>query len=80
MAKERVAITIDRELLRKLDRLVAEKRFPSRSRAIQEAVEEKLARLEHSRLARESAKLDKRFEQKLADEGLAGETMEWPEY
>ncbi|MFQ6117869.1 MAG: CopG family ribbon-helix-helix protein [Candidatus Bipolaricaulia bacterium] len=80
MAKERVAIMIDRELLRKLDRLVAEKRFPSRSRAIQEAVEEKLARLEHSRLARESAKLDKRFEQKLADEGLAGETMEWPEY
>ncbi|MFQ6033742.1 MAG: CopG family ribbon-helix-helix protein [Candidatus Bipolaricaulia bacterium] len=80
MAKERVAITIDPELLRKLDRLVAEKRFPSRSRAIQEAVEEKLARLEHSRLARESAKLDKRFEQKLADEGLAGETMEWPEY
>lgn len=80
MAKERVAITIDRELLRKLDRLVAEKRFPSRSLAIQEAVEEKLARLEHSRLARESAKLDKRFEQKLADEGLAGETMEWPEY
>lgn len=44
MASERVAITIDRELPRKLDRLVAEKRFPSWSRAIQGAVEEKLAR------------------------------------
>jgi metal-responsive CopG/Arc/MetJ family transcriptional regulator len=80
MASEKVAITLNRELLRKLDRLVAEKHFPSRSRAIQEAVEEKLARLERSRLAREAAKLDKRFEQRLADEGLAGDAPEWPEY
>ena len=55
MATEKVAITIDRTLLERLDQLVAEKRFASRSRAIQEAVEEKLSRLEHSRLAREAA-------------------------
>ena len=42
MTTDKVAITIDRQILRRLDRLVAEKRFPNRSRAIQEAVEEKL--------------------------------------
>jgi metal-responsive CopG/Arc/MetJ family transcriptional regulator len=80
MASDKVAITIDRELLRRLDRLVAERRFPNRSRAIQEAVEEKLERVERSRLAREAAKLDRDFEQRLADEGLAGDAREWPEY
>jgi metal-responsive CopG/Arc/MetJ family transcriptional regulator len=79
MTTDKVAITIDRELLKRLDRLVAEKRFPNRSRAIQEAVQEKLSRLDRSRLAREAAKLDRRFEQKLAEEGMAGEA-EWPEY
>jgi len=80
MDTSKIAITIDKNLLRQVDRLVAEQRFPNRSRAIQEAVREKLARIEGSRLAREAAKLDPRFEQKLADEGLAGEVEEWPEY
>ncbi len=79
MTKGKISITIDRELLKRLDNLVAEKQFPSRSRAIQEAIEEKLSCLEHSRLARESAKLDRQFEQKLAEERLA-EEVEWPEY
>ena len=80
MAANKVAITIDEKLLKRLDRLVAARRFPNRSRAIQEAVQEKLERLEHSCLAREAAKLDRKFEQKLADEGLAGDAAEWPEY
>jgi metal-responsive CopG/Arc/MetJ family transcriptional regulator len=79
MATDKVAITIDRKLLKRLDRLVANRRFPNRSRAIQEAVEEKLSRLEHSRLAKEAAKLDRQFERKLAEEGMAGEA-EWPAY
>jgi len=79
MTTDKVAITIDRQVLKRLDRLVAEKRFPNRSRAIQEAVEEKLSRMDRTRLARESGKLDRRFEQRLADEGMAGES-EWPEY
>jgi len=41
----------------------------------QKAVEEKLARLERSRLARECAKLDRAFEKALAEDML-----EWPEY
>jgi len=79
MTTDKVAITIDRQVLKRLDRLVAEKRFPNRSRAIQEAVEEKLSRMDRTRLAREAGKLDRRFEQRLADEGMPGEA-EWPEY
>ncbi len=80
MATSKIAITLDEELLVRLDRLVIERRFPSRSRVIQEAVEEKLNRLDRSRLARECAKLDPVFEQELAEEGLAEDFSEWPEY
>jgi Arc/MetJ-type ribon-helix-helix transcriptional regulator len=80
MPTSKVAITLDEELLKKLDRQVREGKFPNRSRAIQDAVEEKLARLDRTRLIRESAKLDPEIEQKLADEGLAEDFEEWPEY
>ncbi len=79
MPTSKIAITLDVELVEELDRLVAAGRFPSRSRAIQEAVQEKLARLRHGRLAREAAKLDRETEQRLADEGLTGDAA-WPEY
>jgi metal-responsive CopG/Arc/MetJ family transcriptional regulator len=80
MARAKIAITIDQETLDEVDRMVAERLFPNRSQAIQEALDEKLARLSRSRLARECAKLDPLFEQALADEGMAGELAEWPEY
>lgn len=80
MSKAKVAITLEENLLQRLDALVAAKSFASRSGAIEEAVEEKLRRLESSRLAKECAKLDQDFEQQLADEGLAGDLDEWPEY
>lgn len=80
MSSTKVAITIEEDLLSRLDRLVAEHRFPNRSQAIQTAVREKLERLERSRLALECAKLDPREERKLADEGLRADLAEWPEY
>jgi len=43
MSVAKIGITIDNDVLRELDRLVARSRFPSRSRAIQVAVEEKAA-------------------------------------
>jgi len=76
----KVAITIDEELLRRVDLMVEQRRFPNRSRAIQEAVREKLDRLDRGRLARECAKLNRAFEQKMAEEGLAGDLEEWPEF
>jgi metal-responsive CopG/Arc/MetJ family transcriptional regulator len=80
MSTTKVAITLERDLLCRLDELVKRRRFANRSRAIQEAVAEKLARLERSRLARECAKLDRTAEQAMAEEGMNGEDERWPEY
>jgi metal-responsive CopG/Arc/MetJ family transcriptional regulator len=76
----KIAITIEEELLEKLDRLVASNVFSNRSKAIQEAVQEKLSRINRSRLARECAKLDPQVEQALAEEGIAQDLGEWPKY
>jgi len=80
MAVSKIAITIDDKTLKRLDILVKSKFFPNRSKAIQEAVTEKLMRIEKSRLAQECAKLDPEFEQSLAEEGFSSELEEWPEY
>ena len=80
MRTAKIAITIDPDLLARLDQLVEENRFPSRSRAVQDAIRDKLDRLDRNRLARECAKLDPRFEQELADEGMAEDAAQWPEY
>jgi metal-responsive CopG/Arc/MetJ family transcriptional regulator len=80
MAASKIAITIDNDMLKRLDMLVKSNFFPNRSKAIQEAVAEKMSRLEKSRLAQECAKLDPDFEQSLAEEGFTAELEEWPEY
>ncbi len=80
MARAKVAISLDENTLYQLDRLVKAHVFPNRSQAIQEAVEEKITRLDRSRLARECAKVDPAFEKALAEEGLSTELAEWPEY
>ncbi len=80
MSTAKVAITIDRETLRRLDRLVKSRRFANRSRAVQEAVSEKLARIERSRLAQECAKLDRKAERAMAEEGVRRDAEQWPEY
>jgi metal-responsive CopG/Arc/MetJ family transcriptional regulator len=78
--RAKVAISLDESTLERLDKLVERAVFSNRSQAIQEAVEEKLARMERSRLARECAKLDPTFEKALAEEGMSEDAAEWPEY
>lgn len=80
MTTTKVAVTIDSDLLAEVDQLVAEHVFPNRSKAIQEALQDKLTRLRRSRLAHESAKLDPHAEQALAEEGMEQELATWPEY
>ena len=80
MSTAKIAITMEEKLLKRLDRLVKSNIFPNRSRAIQEAVEDKISRMDRNRLARECAKLDAEFEQNMAEEGLGSEMEEWPEY
>jgi metal-responsive CopG/Arc/MetJ family transcriptional regulator len=80
MATTKVAISLDSTLLQQLDRLVAERVFSNRSQAVQAAIRDKLDRLARTRLAAECAKLDVSAERELADEGLAKDVTEWPEY
>ena len=80
MRTVKIAVTIDKDLLTRLDQLVADKQFANRSRAVQEAIRDKLQRLGKGRLARECAKLDPRAEQELAEEGMAKDMEQWPEY
>lgn len=80
MAQTKIVVSIDEQILRQLDALVAAAIFPNRSRAIQEAVQEKLEWLEQERLARECAKLDPALETALVEEGFAQDASEWPEY
>lgn len=80
MAKAKLAITLDDRILSEVDHLVKRRLFPNRSRIIEEAVSEKLARLNRNRLARECAKLDPAFEKDMAEEGMEKELSEWPEY
>jgi len=80
MPKTKVAVTIDSEILGELDELIAQRRFPNRSQAIEAAVVEKLERLARTRLAREAAKLDRDEEKAFAEEGMGSELASWPEY
>lgn len=80
MASVKVAITLEQETLRRVDSLVARRVFPNRSQAIQTAVREKIERIDGSRLAAECAKLDPKFEQSMADEGLELDAAVWPEF
>lgn len=77
MATVKIAITIDSEAALKLDELVASKAYPSRSRVIQEAVADKLARISRSRLAEQCALLDTEEERKMAEEFSPGEIELW---
>ena len=80
MAKTKVAVTLDSQTLRRVDRLVRDARYPNRSQAIEAAVAAQLERLEHRRLADECAKLDPAAERAMAEEGLGLDAAGWPEY
>lgn len=80
MGKAKIAITIDEKIVGRIDRLVKQKAFSNRSQAIEEALHDKLARLDKSRLARESAKLDPKLEQEMAEEGIQEDQPKWPQF
>jgi metal-responsive CopG/Arc/MetJ family transcriptional regulator len=80
MAKAKVAVTIDAQTLRRVDRLVRDERFANRSRAIEAAVVSHLERLERRRLIDACALLDPEEERVMAEEGMGADAAEWPEY
>ena len=74
MATAKIAITLDPELLKQTDELVAQGFFSSRSQAVQIALKETVKKHRLQRLAQEAAKLRDREE-----EWLQEETQEWLE-
>lgn len=75
---QKLAVTLDKKTVAELDRWVREGKYANRSRAVQAAVDLLTERDKRSRLARELAKLDKKEEQQLAEEGLGDES--WPAF
>lgn len=80
MPKTKVAVTLDSRLLREVDELVDQDRFPNRSQLVEAALVEKIARIRGTRLATECAKLDRVEEIMLAEEGLSNDSDAWPEF
>jgi Arc/MetJ-type ribon-helix-helix transcriptional regulator len=80
MAKTKVAVTLDAQVLRRVDRLVREARYPNRSQAIEAAIASRLDRLECRRLIVACALLNPEEERLLAEEGLETDLAAWPEY
>jgi len=80
MPKAKIAISLAEQTLARLDRLVQNRIFPNRSQAIENALTDKLDRLDRVRLARECSKLDPALEKELAEEGFSEELSRWPEY
>ena len=80
MPAEKIAITLDRDLVKEIDRGVKSGVYRNRSRAIEEAVREKLDRHRRQRLSVEAKKLHRNEERALAEEGMAGDASTWPEY
>lgn len=80
MPKTKIAISLAPEIVSRLDELVADAAFRSRSQAVETAIEEKFKRLDKNRLNREAAKLDPAFEKALAEEGMSEDLRAWPAY
>ena len=79
MARAKIAITVDENAVREIDRLVRAGVYTNRSQAFEAAIKQRIEHLRHSRLAHECTKLDRDEEKALADERYAGEG-DWSEY
>ena len=80
MSKQKIAVTVDEKLVREIDRMVADKVFPSRSGAVESAIRlfEKLKK--RRRLLLELDKIAPEEEIALAAEFKDADTETWPDY
>jgi metal-responsive CopG/Arc/MetJ family transcriptional regulator len=80
MSLSEVTISIESEILKRVDRLVELRVLTSRSQFMQMSIEERLAKIVHDRLAHECAKLDRAEEQSFADIGFTKEAASRIQY
>ena len=80
MPAHKITMTLDRELVKEIDGGVKSGLYRNRSRAIEEAVREKLDRHRRQRLSLETQKPNREEERSRTEEGMTGEATTWPEY
>lgn len=80
MSATKIEVSIDNALLQRVDQVLKAHSFHSRSQIVQQALSEKMSRMDTEALARECAKLDPGAEQAMAEEGLESDLASWPKY
>ena len=80
MATKKIAITLEENLLDKVNFLVSEGLYPSRSKLIQESLKEKMSNWKRKRLMTELSKLNPKEEQSIADEDISAGNEIWDKY
>ncbi|UCD84591.1 MAG: CopG family transcriptional regulator [Deltaproteobacteria bacterium] len=79
MPTAKIAITLEEDFLKEIDRWVSEGRYPNRSKAIQETLKGKITDWRRKRLVEEVSKLNPKEEQALAEEALFSGNEIWDE-
>ncbi len=80
MPKDKVAITVEKEILRELDLMVKEKNLPSRSKAIEEAISQLIENWRKKRLFEQLRKLDIEAEKAEAEASIDAVNEAWQKY
>ncbi len=80
MTASKIAITLDENLLREVDRWVEQNLYPNRSQAVQSALFSQVRSINQQRLEAECAKLDPHEEQEFAELGIEEALSDWSKY
>ncbi|HAA84994.1 MAG TPA: CopG family transcriptional regulator [Kosmotogaceae bacterium] len=80
MPKDKVAITIEKDILRELDLMVKEKNIPSRSKAIEDAISQLIENWRKNRLYEQLRNLDVEAEKAEAEESVDAVNEAWQKY
>jgi len=80
MPKDKVAITVEKDILRELDLMVKEKNIPSRSKAIEEAISHLIENWRKNRLYEQLRNLDVEAEKAEAEASVDAVNEAWQKY
>ncbi|HAA86377.1 MAG TPA: CopG family transcriptional regulator [Kosmotogaceae bacterium] len=80
MPKDKVAITIEKDILRELDLMVKEKNIPSRSKAIEDAISQLIENWRKNRLYEQLRNLDVEAEKAEAEASVDAVNEAWQKY
>ncbi len=80
MPAAKIAITVEKNDLRIVDRWVSEGKYPSRSKAIQEALKAQIKNPRRKRLLEALSKLNVKEERQMAGEARFAVNETWDEY